>query len=119
MTTYTEGNRDAAFILSEANFHRSRDNATLASGQDVQAGTVMQYDGGTRLIPWVGTNVTDGTEDEVVGILINTTDSTAGHKAVSIISRHAEVILSQLTYPAAFEAVMLAQLAAKGIICRS
>jgi hypothetical protein len=38
---------------------------------------------------------------------------------VSIISRDAEVILSQLTYPSAFQAVMLAQLAAKGIICRS
>jgi hypothetical protein len=119
MVTYTEGNHDAEFIMSEANFHRSRDNAELASGQNLAAGTVVGWDGGQRLIAWSGDEFTNGEEDEVAGILINATDATDGHKKVAIIARDAEVQLSLLTYPAAKEAVMVQSLKRLGIIPRS
>lgn len=120
MTTFTEGNHDAEFILSEANFHRSRDNAELASGQNLAAGTVVGWDGGQRLIAWTGDEFTNGEEDEVAGILIAATDaSTGGHAKVAIIARDAEVQLNFLTFPAAKQAVMIQSLKRLGIIVRS
>ena len=41
MTTLTEGRHAGEFLLSEANFHRSRDNATIASSQTIKPGTVL------------------------------------------------------------------------------
>jgi hypothetical protein len=42
MPVFTEGRHAAEFILSEANFHRSRDTITIASGEGVLApGTVV------------------------------------------------------------------------------
>ncbi|MER8591453.1 head decoration protein [Mesorhizobium sp. M1182] len=41
MTTVTEGRHAGEFLLSEANFHRSRDNATVAFLQTLLAGTVL------------------------------------------------------------------------------
>lgn len=120
MTVFTEGAHDGAFILSEANFHRSRDNRVLASGQNLEAGTLLMVDGGeTRLIAWTGANFTDGTDDQVVGILIANTNSTDGHKNVAIIARDAEVLLNRLTYPAGTSALAIDQLKNLGIIARS
>jgi hypothetical protein len=59
MTTFTEGNHDAEFIVSEANFHRSRDSGEVASGQNLAAGTVVQPDGGSRWIAYVGDEFTN------------------------------------------------------------
>lgn len=41
MTTVTEGRHAGEFLLSEANFHRSRENATIAFSQILLAGTVL------------------------------------------------------------------------------
>ncbi|RWF10587.1 MAG: head decoration protein [Mesorhizobium sp.] len=41
MTTVTEGRHAGEFLLSEANFHRSRENATIAFSQTLLAGTVL------------------------------------------------------------------------------
>lgn len=119
MTTFEETNHDAEFILSEANFHRSRDNAELASGQNLIGGTVVQLDGGSRLIAWAGDEFTNGEEDECAGILISATDATGGHKKVAIIARDAEVNINLLTFPAAKQAVMIQSLKRLGIIVRS
>jgi hypothetical protein len=119
MTVLTETGRDAEFIMSEANFHRSRDNGYVASGNNLAAGTVVQLDGGTRYIAYTGDEFTNGEEDEAIGILINATNATSGHVAAAIIARDAEVNLNLLTYPAAKEAVMIASLKRLGIICRS
>jgi hypothetical protein len=119
MTTFTEGNHDAEFIVSEANFHRSRDSGEVASGQNLAAGTVVQPDGGSRWIAYVGDEFTNGEEDEAIGILINATDATTGHQKAAIIARDAEVNINLLTYPAAKEAVMIASLKRLGIIVRS
>lgn len=39
--TFTEGRHAAEFLLSEANFHRSRDNLLLAASQTIIAGTIL------------------------------------------------------------------------------
>lgn len=41
MTTVTEGRYPGEFLLSEANFHRSRDNAVVAVSQTIKPGTVL------------------------------------------------------------------------------
>lgn len=41
MTTFTEGRHPGEFLLSEANFHRSRDNAVVAVSQAILPGTVL------------------------------------------------------------------------------
>lgn len=41
MTTLTEGRHAGEFLLSEANFHRSRDNALIAVSQTILPGTVL------------------------------------------------------------------------------
>ncbi|TIQ18900.1 MAG: head decoration protein [Mesorhizobium sp.] len=41
MTTVTEGRHAGEFLLSEANFHRSRENATIAFSQTLLDGTVL------------------------------------------------------------------------------
>lgn len=41
MTEKVETLHAGGFVISEANFHRSRDNATLASGENRGAGTVL------------------------------------------------------------------------------
>jgi hypothetical protein len=120
MTTYTETDHDGEFIISEANFHRSRDSVELASGQDLAAGTVLQLDGGSRYIAYVGDEFTNGVEDEACAILIPAKDTTTGgHALVAIIARDAEVNINLLTFPAAKQAQMIQDLKARGIIVRS
>lgn len=41
MSTVTEGRYPGEFLLSEANFHRSRDNAVVAVSQTIKPGTVL------------------------------------------------------------------------------
>ena len=118
-TVFTETAHDGEFILSEASGSRSRDNGEVASGQDLAAGTVVQYDGGSRLIAYTGDEFTNGEEDEACGVLIPAVDSTDGHVKAAFIARDAEVNLNLLTYPAAKEAVMIQSLKRIGIICRS
>ena len=118
MTVFTETAHDGEFILSEANGQRSRQNGEVASGRSLVAGTVLMNDGGTRLVAYTGDEITNGLEDEAVGILIANTDATSGHVAAAYIARDAEVNLNLLTYPAANEALMIQSLKALGIITR-
>lgn len=118
MTTFTEGNHDAEFIISEANFHRSRDNAEVASGQNLAAGTVVGFDGSNRLIAWTGDTFTDGETDTVAGIIIAATDASTAVQKAALLARDAEVNIHLLTYPAAKEHVMIASLKLNGIIVR-
>lgn len=41
MTIFTEGRHPGEFLMSEANFHRSRENVTIASEQTIVPGTVL------------------------------------------------------------------------------
>ncbi len=88
MSVKTEGNHDAEFLLSEAEGHRSRNNVTVVSGQNLPAGAVVGvastkykiYDNGAS----------DGSE-AAKGILLNAVDATDGDQPGVIIDRDAEV----------------------------
>lgn len=119
MTTFTEGAHSAEFILSEANGHRSRENGTVKSGENLAAGEVVMFDG-TELVAYGAGSVTEGGIDEACGIMINAVDATDGALAGAYLARDAEVNLKLLTYPDGTdeEANTIASLKLLGIICR-
>jgi hypothetical protein len=95
----TESVHAAEFIISEANGHRSRENGTLASGQNLAAGAVVMFSG-DNLTAYTAGAVTDGGTDEAAGILINAVDASTAAQPCCYIARDAEVNLNLLTYPA-------------------
>jgi hypothetical protein len=127
MTTFTESRHAAEFIMSEAAGHRSRDNATLLSGQNLQAGTVLTLDVSSTpsskvFKAWDGSRDSDETHDPYpTAILLNDGDASDGNLAVAVIARDAEVNKNLLTYPTQSEeeADMIRLLALVGIIVRS
>ena len=127
MTTFTETRHAAEFILSEASGHRSRDNATLVSGNNLQAGTVLALDSTSTPDTLVYTKY-DGARDSgalpdpyPTAILINDVDATSANVACAVLARDAEVNLRLLTYPnqSEEEADVVRLLKLVGIVCRS
>lgn len=127
MTTFTESRHAAEFILSEAAGNRSRDNATLVSGNNLQAGTVLALDVTSQpndiiYTKWDGSRDSANTHDPYpVAILINDVDASSANTKCSVIARDAEVNTNLLTGPTQTEEVndMKRLLALVGIICRS
>jgi hypothetical protein len=125
MTTLTQNPRNAEFILSEAAGTRSRENGTLKSGENLDAGTVLQDDGSGKLVAFTGdTNTAGDLVTEAAGILINAVDATGGDQPCAYIARDAEVKLDIMTYPAEStaggeKADTIASLKLLGIITRS
>lgn len=122
MVTFTEGVHSAEFIISEANGHRSRENGTVVTGQNLAAGTVVIDNGAGKLTAFTGDTVTDGSlVDEAVGVIIAAADATSADVDVAYISRDAEVNSNLMTYPTdtGDEANMIASLALLGIVVRS
>ncbi len=109
MTTFTEAANAAAFILSEANGHRSRANgvggATLVAGQVVKITS-------NKLVSYNGSGT-------VAGVVIY---DCVLDQAVSYIVRDAEVnqkcLVSTEQTDGTVEAAAIAGLALLGIICR-
>lgn len=100
MTTVTETVHAGAFLQSEANGFLSRETATVASGQNLKAGHVVQLSAG-KLVACSGTLATDGTlVTDVVGVLFDAVDATGGDVAGCVyVARDAEVKDVDLTYP--------------------
>jgi hypothetical protein len=61
MTAFTEGNHAGEHIVSEASGTRSREVVTIASGQNLAAGTVLGRQRGTASSAALGTNTGNGT----------------------------------------------------------
>lgn len=124
MPVLEEAAHAAEFILSEANGHRSRESGTLASGQNLAAGTVLQLNGSSKLVAFdADTNTAGDLLDQAVGIIIGAGDASDGDIEVAYIARDAEVNLKLLTYPAETtaggqRADMIASLKLLGIIAR-
>jgi hypothetical protein len=122
MTTFTESRHAAEFIMSEANGKRSRDNKTLVSGQNLQAGTVLEYENNStsRVTAWTGNRDSAGIPDPLpAGILINDVDASSADTAATVLIRDAEVNYNLLTYPVQDGADAITGLAALNIIARS
>jgi hypothetical protein len=61
MTTFTEGNHAGEHLISEAEGTRSREVVTIASGENVVAGTVLGRIRGSATSAALGTNTGNGT----------------------------------------------------------
>lgn len=123
MTTFTENAGNAAFILTEANGQRSRENGTLVSGQNLAAGTVLMDNGAGKLTALTASGTASELDGAAAGILINATDATLGDVGVSYIARDAEVNFKVLVAPpentdGGQDAAVKASLLLLGIICR-
>lgn len=102
MVTFTEGRHAAEFVLSEANGGRSRESATIAVGQDLAVGQIVEDDGTGKLTAMTGTLNTAGaliTQAKGVVLYAGASDS-ATSQAVAYIARDAEVNGNLITFPA-------------------
>lgn len=120
MVALTQGPRAVEFILSMANGNRSVERGTLASGQNLVAGTVLQFNsGGSQLEAFDGTiDSTGGFDPHAAGILMYDTDATSEAKAVAYLARDAEVKMPFVTYPAGKKDNTIISLATLGIVGR-
>lgn len=123
MAILTEGRHAAEGLLSEANFHRSRDNIIVVSGAGVlAAGTVLgKLTAGGKYTASPATGA-DGSQ-VAAAVLLYPVDATSADVAVAAITRDAEWNGKTLAYAASVDddtkkAAKHAQLAAVGIIVR-
>lgn len=119
MTALTEKHHAGGFLMSEANGNRSRDNGTLNSGQNLEAGAVLKRSGGAGS-DW--TAITAGAETSAAAILLAPVDASGGDTPCAVIVRAAEVNGNELVYPdvspAVDEDAVATALAALGVIVR-
>lgn len=123
MTVLNEGRHAAEFLKSEANGTRSRDTATVASGQTLVAGEVVMLSGG-ELVAHDGALDTQGDViTPAVGIMWDAVDASAAAVDGAVyVARDAEVNGEELTYPTEStaggeKAAVQASLKTLGIVC--
>lgn len=119
MTALTEPRHAGEFILSEAEGQRSRETVTIASGHEVEAGTVLgKITSGGKYAPYAN-GLSDGTQ-VAYAVSINHVDATSADTPAAVIQRDAEVIAACLTIAGSPGDIAAAKvdLAAVGIIVR-
>lgn len=123
-SSFTEDPHTGEFLLSEANGNRSRESASVASGQTLKAGQAVMMSAG-KLVAHDGTLNSDGSvTTAAAGILLAPVDASGGEVAdCAYIARDAEVNDNLVTYPAESsaggeKAAVVASLADLGIIVR-
>ena len=125
MTVFTEGRHAGEYLIWEADPSYSRETGTVASGENLAAGTVLKDDGTGKLVAATGDLATDGSlQEAAVGVLYDNVDATAGDIAGAVYTaRSSTVELAALTYPAETtsggeQAAIIASLLAAGIRTR-
>lgn len=104
MAVQTEGRWPQAFILSEAPGSGSRQNGTLVSGQNCEAGQVLMATGALdsfgdkKLTAITMSGTSSDLDGAVAGILLYNVDATDGDTRVSYLDRNAEVNMNELVY---------------------
>jgi Bacteriophage lambda head decoration protein D len=122
MTTFTEVVHPFEFLLSESPGQYSRDNATLVSGQNLGAGSVLGKISASGKYAVYNNSGSDGTQT-AVAILCEAVNASAADQPCAIISRDAEVKGSSLVWPSTGSPTVdkpagIVDLAAVGIIVR-
>lgn len=121
MTTMTQNPRTAAFLLSEGSGEISRDVVTIASGQNLKAGSVLGKITATGKFSAYNNSASDGRE-VAAGVLYDACDATSGDQRAVAIVRLAEVATDLLVFrddqDGAARAAAIADLAALNIIAR-
>ena len=115
MPVLTEGKHTAEFLLSEGNGIISRDEVVVSSAAGALVpGTVMgKVTASGKYVAYSNVAV-DGSDVAVAVLYAEVPDLAVDQKAV-VISRDAEVMTVELT---GLDATGIADLAAKGIVCR-
>lgn len=99
---FNEKRHDGGFLVSEANGHRSRERAVIASTADLEAGTVLGLATATGIYAPVNPAATDGTQTASAilfnhiyaeGIYSNGSEATG-----TVIARDAEVNASEFVF---------------------
>lgn len=121
MQTFTEGNHDAEFLLSEANGSLSREAATVKTGAGVlPAGAVLSLEVASgKYVKY--DNATAAAGDKADAVLYAGVDATDEDAPCVLIARLAEVKKSALTWHGLAQGAIdagLADLAAQHIIGR-
>lgn len=119
MAALTEGRHAAEFIVSEANGSRSRAVVTIASGENLAAGTVLgKVTAGGKYVAHNKANTPAGS-GTALAVLYAAVDASGGDAEGVVIARDAEVDGGALTYDsAATAATVNGQLADVGVIVR-
>lgn len=99
----------------------SRDQATVAAGENLALGSVLGRETATGTLKALDPAATDGTEVPA-GVLIEDVDATAADTESVIIARHAIVARHALVWPAGITAAQqsaaIAALETRGILVR-
>ncbi len=122
MPVITEGMNLGDLLKYEAPNLYSRDQATVASGQNLALGAVVGIVAATGKVKALDPAATDGSQ-LAAGVLLEPVDATAGNRDDGILlARHAIVADSALVWPAgitnAEKAAAIAELKAIGILVR-
>ncbi|WP_353285297.1 head decoration protein [Wolbachia endosymbiont (group A) of Beris morrisii] len=120
MTSITEGNNLGDLLKYEASNLYSRDQITVAKGQNLKLGTVVGCDTKDGLIKSLNPTATDGTQT-AIGVITSDVNATETTKAV-IITRIAMLADHAVVWPGNIteeqKAAAIKQLEARGIIIR-
>lgn len=123
MTTLSEGKTPGDFMLFEESNFFSRDKVTIASGADLEPGTVLgKVTASGKFVRSVETAV-DGSEVAVAVLYSPAKAATADVTDAVAIARHAEVRRGGLTFDATYDSeakrdAAVAELKAVGILAR-
>ena len=121
MPTFNEPVHAAEFLLSEANGDRSRENATVLSGQNLRAAAVVGRITTGGRIRELAPAASDGSQN-AMGVLYAAVNAAGADARGVIVARDAEVNAAMLQWPTGItvpqRTAAIAQLAALGIIVR-
>ncbi len=124
MITKTETLHAGVFIASEANGERSRETATVKSGENLVVGEVVQLSGGKLVAADGSLDSAGDVVTAVVGIMFDAVDASSADVTGAVyMARDCEVVDADITYPTESTAggekvATVASLAALGIIAR-
>lgn len=121
MTCITEPNNLGDLLKYEVSNLYSRDQITVARGQDLKLGTVVSKKTDDNLIKALNPLATDGTQN-AIGVLISNVNSEEADKKAVIVTRIAMLADHAIVWPANItneqKTKAIEQLEARGIIIR-
>jgi hypothetical protein len=121
MTVAIEPNNLGDLLKFEAPSLYSREEITVAQGQNLTIGTIIGQEAETDLIKALNPAATDGTQN-ALGALIAEVDATSGNTKAVIVTRDAILADHAVVWPSAItleqKAAAIKQLEARGVIIR-
>lgn len=121
MPVQAEPNYLGDWLKFEEDNHYSRDEVTVASGQNLATGTVIGIITASGKVTQLAPGASDGSQN-AAGVLLNAVDASTGDKPGVIIARHAVCSDKGLVWPASItgpqKATAISQLKALGVLVR-